>query len=134
MSASADRSASSPITAAGFCSPSAAAAFRSSNCSRQRCSDVFDSAQISSVPTSVTRDSARIVWRYVVEIDANRRNENCVMKLFLLVGGKGHHVARAILGTRQRAVQPECDRLVGDQLQIPGVELNARTLFGAARG
>ena len=41
MSASADRSASSLITAAASAGASAAAALRSSNCSRQRCSDVF---------------------------------------------------------------------------------------------
>ena len=47
--------ASSLTTAAGFAPAFAAAALRNSNCSRQRCSLIFDSAHTSNVPTSVSR-------------------------------------------------------------------------------
>ena len=43
------------------------------------------------------------------------------------------HVAGLIFGARERAVQTERHRLVGQQLQIAGIELDGRAFFGAAR-
>src|SRR5579862_9118143 len=54
------------------------------------------------------------------------------MELALVLRRKRHHITCAVLSTGARAVQPERDRFVRDQLQIPGVELDGGTFLGAA--
>ena len=104
---------------------------RNSNCKRQRCSLIFESAQTSSVPTSVR--CARSFTGTSRSPDLPNRitafSGACRCKSF--AGSDG--IAHLIVDARQRAVQTERDRLVGHQVQILAVEFEGLAFFGAAR-
>ena len=64
--------------------------------------------------------------------ETNHRFERRVLVEFF-VFGELHHFAGLIVGAGKRTDQAERDRLVGDELQIFAIHLDAVAFFGAAR-
>ena len=108
-----------------------AAALRSSNCSRQRLSLIFESHHVSSVPISVSRAPSftGISRSLGLLAEADHGVERRVHVQLGVARRELHHLAELVVGARERTVQAERDRTVGHQLQIVAIDFDGRRLL-----